>query len=89
MEALTTKTFPRALAGVLLKERNHFKLLPDAPVIAGQTIIVNRVGLPFIYMGDDLRREIPISIIAADFGGNLVYLDIDSKVAIELLMERK
>lgn len=83
---LTTANLPRIAvkADMCLQEKNDFIYLPDAPVIAGKTIVVNAVGKMYLYMADDHRREVPERIIVHDFCGNLHFLPISHKIAIEL-----
>lgn len=80
---LTVDNMPKALCNITLQENNHYKLLRGADVIAGKSIVVNRAGRTYLYMSDD-PREGSDMIIVHDFGGNLVFLDKESKVAIEL-----
>lgn len=86
MEALTNNTLPKVLKrnSVELIEKKDFEYLPDEPLIAGKTIVVNAVGRMFVYMGDDMRSEQSKQIIVADWGGNLYYLTTESKKAISL-----
>lgn len=58
----------------------------DDPVIPGKSIIVSKVGMMWLYMGDDHRRNPPQQIIAKRVGMNpeLAFLDIESKRSIKL-----
>jgi hypothetical protein len=83
---LTTEILPKALIGVILTERQYRKV-PQASLIKGKSIVVNAVGRMYLYMGDDHRKEIPAQIIVNDFCGNLAFLSIEAKCAIELVYE--
>ena len=85
----TTKTFPRALIGKTLELKKDFVFTNNVDLISGKHMIVNKIGRPFLYMGDDKRQSPPIQIIASSFDGNLHYLSIESKNGIKLVMEEK
>jgi len=80
----TSENLPNALRGMVIKERTDFEKLPNEPLVAGKSVVVNSVGRLYLYMGDDQRQSPPQQIIVNDWNGNLAFLGIESKVAIAL-----
>lgn len=84
-DVLTTDNFPMVLLKDKVLTEKEYEVVPEAEVIAGKTIIINRAGMLWLYMGDDHRRDEPKQIIAKEIGNpNMGFLDIESKVAIRL-----
>jgi len=85
----TTKNTPRAILGQVLKENSHFKKLDETNLVAGLDIVMTASNVPCLYMGDDPRKNPPIQIMVSFFNGELGYLPIERKQAIEWVMEEK
>jgi hypothetical protein len=80
----TVDNFPRALIGIILPERTY--KFNDDSVIAGKSILVNKVGRTYLYMGDDPRRSPAQQIIVQDVNGaDLHFLSMDCKKSIQLM----
>lgn len=77
----TTENTNRVLWRITLEERDF--VYSDEELIQGKSLVINRVGLLWIYMGDDHRSN-PCKQIIVSRGGDLAYLDIQSKIAVEL-----
>ena len=85
---LTSDHFPMFLLNgkVLSKENKEFEYVDDVEVIKGKTIVINRAGMLWLYMGDDHRKETPEQIIVKRIGHyEMGFLPIESKRAIKLL----
>lgn len=64
----------------------HEYQFTDAEPIAGKSIVLNKAGFPYLYMGDDLRKEKPDQIIVKRIGNvELAYLPLECKRTIQLL----
>ena len=85
MEHLTSKNFPMVLLNRTTLEPKEYEFT-DAEPIAGKSIVLNRAGLPFLFMGIDNRLEPATQIIVKRIGSTeLSLLPIDCKRTIRLL----
>lgn len=83
-EHLTSDNFPTFLIGKILNDKD-FEFVDDVELIKGKSIIINKAGRLYLYMGDDCRRDKPIQIIVKEICSfELSFLNIESKKGIRL-----
>lgn len=80
---LTTDNCPKAILGTLLTEKKHFTFTDDE-LVPGKSLVINRAGRLYLFMGDDPRSNPAMQIMVHDFGGNLAFLSMDCRKALEL-----
>lgn len=84
VEHLTSNNIPMCLLGKLLMEK-EFEYVDNVEVVAGKTIVINKAGMLWLYMGDDCRKEVPNQIIVKIIGNpEMGFLPIENKRAIKL-----
>ncbi len=82
MKSATTENFPQSLLGSILDDKHYY--FTEDELIPGFSIVLNKAGSIYLYMGDDMRREPSQQIIVNDFNGNLYFLSMDCKKSFTL-----
>ena len=63
----------------------EFKYVEDIQLTKGKSIVINKVGLLWLYMADDHRKDEPNQIIVKRLGNyEMGFLPIEIKKAIKL-----
>ena len=83
-EILTSDNIPMVILRDCLLNEKEFEFV-DGELIAGKSLVINKAGLLWLYMGDDHRKDTPTQIIVKRIGNyEMAFLGIESKRAIRL-----
>lgn len=86
-KVLTSENLPMFLVnGSKVLSNKDYEFVKDEPVVAGKSVVVNKVGRIYLYMADDHRRQPSQQIIVKEIGSyEMCFLDMESKRSIRLL----